>query len=204
MIFYITDVDFSNISVKIVPLILEKTNDGKSKIIGFLSKFKKPVTTGFAAGLKVLPQELKEDKLISMFKKNDGKIVDFVNLILTENKIPLSVQKIDIDRKETMEIYICLNEIDYAAFIKAAYELHKDKPFRNETFNKMFSVMNNLEGYMDDVIRASFQVLPQNVLDNMLSTAISVFGEEINNVINKKIVEHGITAKFLGVKAVVA
>lgn len=198
----ISEVDYSTISERVIPMLLEKTRDGdeNNRIGALLARFAKLPEKAAAAALSVLPQSAKDDIAMYLIRTYDQKVLCAIENFFRSNRIPLCINSIAVERTEDIEMCIRFADIDYGGLIGAAYPILVRKTSENDTYGKLIGLLDKIGDTSDKVIQAIVDALSQEEKDELTVYVINAYEPEILSLINALAAENEIKLSFAGVK----
>lgn len=197
----ISDVDYSAISAKVVPMLLEsmKEKDGHSKIVDVLSRFRSLPGKAAAAALNILPQDTKDEIAVHWVSTFDDQILEKLQALLQEKELPLEVTEIATRKAQSIKLIIRFGTIDYNRLIAAAYPRVIQKFSKHAKFARIFAAVDKMNGQSDRLINSAVDVLSQEEKDELTICIIDTYEPEILSVINALAEEYEIRLTFSGV-----
>jgi hypothetical protein len=200
LIIKISHIDYSAISSKVIPIILEnKANvENPGKLIQILSKYKNLSGSTASAALKLLPQNIKDDISLYIIKSYDKQLIDAANNFMRNKQLDIAFKEIMINKTEVIEVAFNVDSINYNALISTAYPLLINKFSTNSKYDKLFTILEKLDGYSEKLIQATLETLSQDEKDELAICIISTYEEELISLINALTVEKGLKTTFSG------
>lgn len=204
MIIKISHIDYSAISSKVIPIILENKSNAENpgKLIQLLSKYKNLPGSMASAALKILPENTKADIALYLIKSYEHQLIDAANNFMNGKGLSsITFKEILTSRTEgVIEASLNVDNINYSALIANAYPLIIDKLSANSKFTKLFSILGKLEGYSEKLIQTTLEALSQDEKDELVCCIISTYEKELISLIHTLLTEKGLTIIFAGVE----
>lgn len=179
---------------------MENINFGASlmALIPTLDRFRIPLGVGVVA-LRLMPEAAKQVLVLSIVKINERRILGILESTAAKHNIKVSLQDIRIRGVGNMlNIGIVVEDLDYGSVAEAVLPMLNDLLSKTLSGNpKLHRVLYELlkePQTMSDIVYAVLDNISDETINNMASTAVNCYQEEILNALNGAIHNKGIVA----------
>lgn len=179
---------------------MENVNFGASLMAVYptLERFHIPIGVGKVA-LRLMPEITKQILVLSIVKMNKGRILGILQNLAAKNNIKITLQDIMIyGVGDMLEIGIKVDDLDYGSVAESALPMLNDwlsdSLSNNPKLEQVLREMLKEPQVVRDVVFAVLNVIPDETKNNMISSAVKCYQEEILNALNGIIHNKGIVA----------
>jgi hypothetical protein len=124
------------------------------------------------------------------------KMVEQCNSLFGNRNIPLYVNSVNAVKYTGIELTITFDNVDYDKLIVTAYPQIIKQFADNEKYSKIFSILNNLEVGSEKLIQAALGALSSSEKDEMVSSIVAAYEQEILSLLKKLTENNGVNLTF--------
>lgn len=174
-------------------------------VFPMLERFHIPLGVGEGA-FRLMPETVKRMFVSSAVERNKARILEILQKSATENNIKVILRDIKIIQREgnIFEIGIEVGDLDYGSVAEAVL------PMFNKLLSNLLSGNPKLQCILNElpkepqvvrnIVYAVLDVIPEETKNNMVSSAVECYQEEILKALNNVLQSKGIAADISEIK----